>query len=209
MKLRPLQDRVAVRRVKEEEKTKGGLFIPDTAKEKPVEAVVLSVGNGRSRDEPCESSRQGGDGALASTRQRDEDRPARNAFSAEDISASSRPEERPWQPRNLYHASASRYLAGTTPGRAVNSLRAKGRNGHRAQLRAPVITKDGGRGQGDELENRSRTGREMGRQVAARQRLAGDAQQRHRRPRHYREGQDVAAGTTEGPQAGLDKAVRG
>jgi len=47
MKLRPLQDRVAVRRVKEEEKTKGGLFIPDTAKEKPIEAIVLSVGNGK------------------------------------------------------------------------------------------------------------------------------------------------------------------
>ncbi|HEY4121044.1 MAG TPA: co-chaperone GroES [Byssovorax sp.] len=47
MKLRPLHDRVAVRRVKEEEKTKGGLFIPDTAKEKPVEAVVLAVGNGK------------------------------------------------------------------------------------------------------------------------------------------------------------------
>lgn len=47
MKLRPLQDRVAVRRVKEEEKTKGGLFIPDTAKEKPMEAIVLAVGNGK------------------------------------------------------------------------------------------------------------------------------------------------------------------
>jgi chaperonin GroES len=47
MKIRPLQDRVAVRRVKEEEKTKGGLFIPDTAKEKPVEAIVLAVGNGK------------------------------------------------------------------------------------------------------------------------------------------------------------------
>ena len=46
MKFRPLQDRVIVRRVKEEEKTKGGLFIPDTAKEKPVEAIVLAVGNG-------------------------------------------------------------------------------------------------------------------------------------------------------------------
>ncbi len=46
MKVRPLQDRVIVRRVKEEEKTKGGLFIPDTAKEKPVEAIVLAVGNG-------------------------------------------------------------------------------------------------------------------------------------------------------------------
>jgi chaperonin GroES len=47
MKIRPLQDRVMVRRVKEEEKTRGGLFIPDTAKEKPVEAVVLAVGNGK------------------------------------------------------------------------------------------------------------------------------------------------------------------
>ncbi len=47
MKIRPLQDRVIVRRVKEEEKTKGGLFIPDTAKEKPVEATVIAVGNGK------------------------------------------------------------------------------------------------------------------------------------------------------------------
>jgi chaperonin GroES len=47
MKIRPLQDRVIVRRVKEEEKTKGGLFIPDTAKEKPIEATVLAVGNGK------------------------------------------------------------------------------------------------------------------------------------------------------------------
>ncbi len=47
MKIRPLQDRVIVKRVKEEEKTKGGLFIPDTAKEKPVEALVVAVGNGK------------------------------------------------------------------------------------------------------------------------------------------------------------------
>jgi chaperonin GroES len=47
MKIRPLQDRVLVRRVKEDEKTKGGLFIPDSAKEKPVEAIVLAVGNGK------------------------------------------------------------------------------------------------------------------------------------------------------------------
>ena len=51
MKLRPLQDRVIVRRVKEEEKTRGGLFIPDTAKEKPVEAIVLAVGNGKVLDD--------------------------------------------------------------------------------------------------------------------------------------------------------------
>ncbi len=47
MKIRPLQDRVIVRRVKEEEKTKGGLYIPDTAKEKPIEATVIAVGNGK------------------------------------------------------------------------------------------------------------------------------------------------------------------
>jgi chaperonin GroES len=47
MKMRPLQDRVIVKRVKEEEKTKGGLFIPDTAKEKPIEAIVVAVGNGK------------------------------------------------------------------------------------------------------------------------------------------------------------------
>jgi chaperonin GroES len=47
MKIRPLQDRVIVRRVKEEEKTKGGLYIPDTAKEKPIEAMVIAVGNGK------------------------------------------------------------------------------------------------------------------------------------------------------------------
>jgi chaperonin GroES len=47
MKIRPLQDRVIVKRVKEEEKTKGGLYIPDTAKEKPIEATVVAVGNGK------------------------------------------------------------------------------------------------------------------------------------------------------------------
>jgi len=47
MKIRPLHDRVIVRRVKEEEKTKGGLYIPDTAKEKPVEGIVIAVGNGK------------------------------------------------------------------------------------------------------------------------------------------------------------------
>jgi len=47
MKIRPLHDRVVVRRVSEKEKTKGGLYIPDTAKEKPVEAIVLAIGNGK------------------------------------------------------------------------------------------------------------------------------------------------------------------
>ncbi len=46
-KIRPLQDRVIVKRVKEEEKTKGGIIIPDSAKEKPVEGEVIAVGNGK------------------------------------------------------------------------------------------------------------------------------------------------------------------
>jgi chaperonin GroES len=47
MKIRPLQDRIVVRRMESEEKTKGGIIIPDTAKEKPVEGKVVAVGNGK------------------------------------------------------------------------------------------------------------------------------------------------------------------
>ena len=47
MKIRPLQDRVVVRRINEEEKTKGGIIIPDTAKEKPIEGEVIAVGSGK------------------------------------------------------------------------------------------------------------------------------------------------------------------
>ena len=47
MKIRPLQDRVIVKRVEEEEKTKGGIIIPDSAKEKPIEGKVVAVGNGK------------------------------------------------------------------------------------------------------------------------------------------------------------------
>ena len=48
-KIRPLQDRIIVKRVQEEEKTKGGIIIPDTAKEKPIEGKVIAVGNGKVR----------------------------------------------------------------------------------------------------------------------------------------------------------------
>ncbi|MGA8179395.1 MAG: co-chaperone GroES [Desulfobacterales bacterium] len=51
MKLRPLQDRILVQRVKEEEKTKGGIIIPDTAKEKPVEGRVIAAGIGKFSEE--------------------------------------------------------------------------------------------------------------------------------------------------------------
>jgi chaperonin GroES len=47
MSFRPLSDRILVERVEEDEKTKGGIIIPDTAKEKPAEGKVVSTGNGR------------------------------------------------------------------------------------------------------------------------------------------------------------------
>ena len=47
MKIRPLQDRIIVKRIEEEEKTKGGIIIPDTAKEKPMEGEVIAVGSGK------------------------------------------------------------------------------------------------------------------------------------------------------------------
>jgi chaperonin GroES len=47
MKLKPLQDRILVQRVEEEKTTKGGIIIPDTAKEKPAEGKVVAVGNGK------------------------------------------------------------------------------------------------------------------------------------------------------------------
>ena len=51
MKLRPLQDRILVQRVEEETTTKGGIIIPDTAKEKPAEGKVVAVGNGKIGDD--------------------------------------------------------------------------------------------------------------------------------------------------------------
>jgi len=47
MKIQPLQDRILVKRIEEEERTKGGIIIPDTAKEKPQEGVVVAVGRGK------------------------------------------------------------------------------------------------------------------------------------------------------------------
>ena len=47
MKIRPLHDRILVQRLEEEEKTKGGIIIPDSAKEKPIEGKVVAVGNGK------------------------------------------------------------------------------------------------------------------------------------------------------------------
>jgi chaperonin GroES len=47
VKIRPLYDRILVKRIEEQNKTAGGLFIPDTAKEKPQEALIVAVGNGK------------------------------------------------------------------------------------------------------------------------------------------------------------------
>jgi chaperonin GroES len=51
MKIQPLHDRILVKRIDEEEKTKGGIIIPDTAKEKPQEGKVIAVGKGRVLDD--------------------------------------------------------------------------------------------------------------------------------------------------------------
>jgi chaperonin GroES len=51
VKIRPLQDRVIVKRIAEEEKSKGGIIIPDTAKEKPQEGKVVAVGKGKIKDD--------------------------------------------------------------------------------------------------------------------------------------------------------------
>jgi len=51
VKIRPLQDRVIVKRVNEEEKSKGGIIIPDTAKEKPQEGKIVAVGKGKHGDD--------------------------------------------------------------------------------------------------------------------------------------------------------------
>jgi len=51
MGIRPLQDRVIVKRLEEEQKTKGGIIIPDTAKEKPIEGKVIAAGNGKVQED--------------------------------------------------------------------------------------------------------------------------------------------------------------
>jgi chaperonin GroES len=50
MKIKPLQDRLLVKRIEEEQKTKGGIIIPDAAKEKPQEGIVIAVGDGKMLD---------------------------------------------------------------------------------------------------------------------------------------------------------------
>jgi chaperonin GroES len=55
MKLRPLNDRIIVKRLDEEEKTKGGIIIPDSAKEKPIQGKVMAVGKGKLKEDGTRS----------------------------------------------------------------------------------------------------------------------------------------------------------
>ena len=78
MKIRPLYDRILVKRIEEQHKTTGGLFIPDTAKEKPMEARVVAVGNGKVQEDGTlrKLEVKAGDKVLFAQvlRQRDQDR---------------------------------------------------------------------------------------------------------------------------------------
>jgi chaperonin GroES len=69
MKIRPLQDRILVKRIEEEETTAGGIIIPDTAKEKPMEGKVVAVGKGRLSEDgkPMPLDLKKGDRILFST----------------------------------------------------------------------------------------------------------------------------------------------
>ncbi len=60
MKIRPLYDRILAKRLAEEGKTSGGLYIPDTAKEKPLEAIVVAVGSGKVLDSGLLNRKQTG-----------------------------------------------------------------------------------------------------------------------------------------------------
>ena len=75
MKFKPLHDRILVKRIEEEEKTKGGIIIPDSAKEKPIEGKVISVGNGKRLD----------DGKLASLEVKAGDRVLFGKYSGTEI----------------------------------------------------------------------------------------------------------------------------
>ena len=61
MRIRPLLDRVIIKRVPQEQKTQGGIIIPDTAKEKPLEGVVVAVGKGKVLDSGTEVQLDGDD----------------------------------------------------------------------------------------------------------------------------------------------------
>ena len=69
MKYKPLQDRVVIKRLEEEEKTKGGIIIPDAAKEKPQEGRVVAVGSGKMTEKGTESGTRSEEGRQDPLRQ--------------------------------------------------------------------------------------------------------------------------------------------
>jgi chaperonin GroES len=75
MKIKPLYDRILVKRLEEQEKTAGGLYIPDTAKEKPLEALVVAVGAGKVQD----------DGSLRKLEVKEGDKVLFSKYSGSDI----------------------------------------------------------------------------------------------------------------------------
>ncbi len=75
MKIRPLNDRLLVKRLKEEEKTAGGIIIPDSAKEKPAEGEVIAVGPGKAND----------DGARVALQVKSGDRVLFSKYSGSDV----------------------------------------------------------------------------------------------------------------------------
>ena len=77
MKFRPLHDRVVVKRVEEEGKTKGGIIIPDTAKEKPMEGEIVAVGPGagKGEEQPSRGDRPGIERGFARGGRRAKPRP--------------------------------------------------------------------------------------------------------------------------------------
>ena len=75
MRVRPLNDKIVVKRVEAEEKTKGGIVLPDTAKEKPKEGVVIALGNGKLLDS----------GARANFQVKEKDRVIFNSYAGTEI----------------------------------------------------------------------------------------------------------------------------
>jgi chaperonin GroES len=75
LKVRPLNDKIVVKRVEAEEKTKGGIVLPDTAKEKPKEGVVIALGNGKLLD----------NGSRANFQVKEKDRVIFNSYAGTEI----------------------------------------------------------------------------------------------------------------------------
>ena len=227
--IRPLHDRVIVKRVKEEEKTKGGIIIPDTAKEKPIEGEVIAVGNGKVLEDGKrpQARREGrrprpvrqvlrhrGQG-----RRRRAPDPARGRHPRRAREVSSPPpdcrkelEEHGCQGNRLHRATrATSSSRASTPSptrsRSPSAPRAATSSSRRASAR-PTVTKDGVTVAKEiELENRfENMGAQMVREVASQDQRRGRRRHhdRHRaRPGHLPRGQQARRGR---PQPDGDQA---